>query len=953
MRTTARVFEFIPVGLPRRLVLGLLAVAALGAASTGCGTGSEALPSSLTTPSGGGAFTISTTTMEDGVVNRSYSKTLDTIGGLPPLRNCSFFAGTPPPGLAIIPSGRTCIVQGTPTLAGTFNFTARAEDTGNVADTQDYTLVIRNEFSITGAAPDPLPDGVEDAGYNFMFTVTTNTVVGPNDVGQAAENGNGPLTQCGLTGLPAGMNAAAGNITANSCQITISGSPNIGATMPSLSQLTLGVRDTGIAGSSTPPGNVMQLNIDLTIHAPLAFDLVTDPAGGSFSDAASGGNAPAAVTARRYGAPSRDLLFRALGGRPPFTWMVTSPAPTPITCAQQGAGNVFLRCNSGGAGVTGGTASLGVQVSDAGNAALATLTATTDNQGHGGHVIAVNTEIAIDNQFLTNGVRDQPYSVTLTCDNNTGLCGGTGSLGNAQALYTWSEVGGPAQADIAVSGTNLPQPGDGLYSGTPAAGATNQTNLMPTITVTDNGNDTTPSCQTAGTCPTFTPTYHIFAPTAIVDAAEARVQFYTTDTGAPVFGSAVDLDGSSTPVRAAFSPNGTIIVVGDDGEGEASLINLATLAVTLVDTSGAAGNATGVVIGPKTSPLANPDSWVAYVANPTGGVTGNVDIVDIEPGSGTFGMVTGGAAIAGAKDVAITPTFAGPETRVYVLSGSDAVCAIDADPGSLGTVLDIDPGMGTCLDTSGVAGDTVRIEIANGRAFVTKSTGFLVAIDITPGSGTRDTIVDTEDLSMAMPACTSPGDLRANPAGTEIWVACGADDQVTIVDSSTLSVITSFSTGMNTNPQDIAFNIDGSLALVTLADSDEVLPVDTSGPTPGTAVSTTAPMGMANDITFPEGVDHIRDPQLNALIDSTFTIVLGQPGQMSVAARGGVQPYTWKEVGEALGVPGTACHGLSLDPFTGRISGTAMQLGLCTFTVEVRDASGETRTATGSIQVKP
>ncbi|MGH9777686.1 MAG: hypothetical protein ACRD5I_04675, partial [Candidatus Acidiferrales bacterium] len=873
MRTTARVFGVIPAGASQAVALALLAVAVLSAASSGCGTGSEALPSNLPPPAGGGALIITTTTMEDGVVNRSYSKTLDTTGGTPPLGNCSFSAGTPPPGLLLVPSGRTCIAQGTPTMAGTFNFTVRALDIGSVSDTQDYTLVIRNEFTITGPAPDPLPAGVEDAAYNFMFTVTTNTVVGPNDVGQAAENGNGPLTQCGLTGLPAGMNAATSNITANSCQITISGTPNIGATMPSLSQLTLTVTDSGIPATSTPPGIVMQLNIDLTIHAPLAFDLVTDPAGGSFSDAASGGNAPAAVTGRRYGAPSRDLLFRALGGRPPFTWMVTSLAPTPIACAQEGAGNVFLRCNSGGANVTGATATLAVQVSDAGNAALGTLTTATDNQGHAGHVIAVHNEIAIDNQFLTNGVRGQAYSVTLTCDNNTGLCGGTGNLANAQALYTWSETGGPAHANIAVSGTNVPQPGDGLYSGTPAAGAANQTNLMPTITVTDNGNDTTPNCQTAGTCPTFTPTYHIFAPTAIVDAAEARVQFYTTDTGAPVFSSAVDLDASSTPVRAAFSPNGTIIVVGDDGEGELSLINLVTGAVTPVDTSGGAGNARGVAIGPKTSPLANPDSWVTYVANPTGGGAGNVDIIDIEPG--TLGTVVDSVALTQPNDVALTPTFAGPETRAYVLLAGSQVCAIDAEPSSpgFGTLIDLTGSIGTpCIDTSGVAGNAQEfIEAAGSFVFGTRfdsmgGTGTLYAIDVLPGSPTRDAIVD--ELDLTADGCDFPLDLRANPAGTEVWVACGVNNLVTIVDSSdptNLSVVTTIATGMNTSPQDIAFNIDGSLALVTLALSDEVLPVDPSGPTAGTAVSTTAPMGNANDITFPEGIDHIRDPQLNAL----------------------------------------------------------------------------------------
>jgi hypothetical protein len=952
MPTTARFLGLLLVGRSRRLALALLCLAALSTGLSGCGAGSEALPSDLPAPTGGRALIISTTTMEDGVFMRPYSETLSTTGGTPPLVGCAFAAGTPPPGLAVNPnpSNSTCVVSGVPTQAGLFTFTVRAQDSNNVTDTQDYTVAIRDEFILTTPGPDPLPDGVEDLAYSpVVFTVQTDTVIGPDDFGEAAENGNGPLTQCGVAGLPAGMAAVGGSITTNSCQITISGTPNIGlgpTDAPVTFPLTLEVRDTGIAGSNTPRGLVTQ-TIDLTIQPPIGITLITsDPGstagcmGGTFDDSTSGMVLPDAVTGRPYGDPSCDLLFAVTGGLAPYTWSDNSLSPlTPFVCAEEGTDNEFFRCNSAGVTDAGGTmAEVIVSVMDA-----VGTTVSTDVFGHARHTIFVNNEIVIDNLFLTNGVVDQPYTQTLTCDAGTGSCGGTGDPNNAAAQYTWSETGGPAHADIMVDPPPVGQPGDGTYLGTPTTAGTD---LMPEITVTDDGNDTTPACSAVTpmpTCPTFIPTYHIFAPTAIVDAAQARVQFYTTDTGAPVFDSSVDLDAMSTPVRAAFSPNGTIIVVADDGEGEVSLINLADGTVTQVNTSGGAGNARGIAIGPKTSPLANPDSWMAYIANPTDG-TGGVRLVDIEPGSFASGAIF---SIPGAKDVAITPTFAGPETRVYVLSGTDDVCAIVADPGpSLGLRIDFDPStplVVDCLSTSGQAGDTVHIEIANGRAFVTKSTGILLAIDIVPGSMTRDTVVDTEDLSVMAVGCTAPGDLRANPAGTQIWVACGAANQVTIVDSSTLSVLGSVATGMNTNPQDIAFNIDGSLALVTLFGTHEVLPIDTSGPpAPGTAESTDRP-GMNDDVTNPEGIDHIRDPQLNALISVNFPIQAppesnpraGRELSMTVAVSGGVQPYTLSLVETS----GTACEGLSLNAVTGRISGTPVNTGTCSLTIEVRDST--------------
>ncbi len=971
------------------LALGLLAISGLSGMLAGCGASSEFLPSNLPGTGGGGTFLITTTTLEDGVVNRSYSKNIDTTGGTPPVTTCGVVAGALPPGMSVTTATTRCVLAGTPGASGTFNFTLRADDASLPAsrnDTQDFTLVIRQEYSITGLAPDPLPNGVEDNAYNFAFTVTTNTTVGVTDIGQTAERGNGPLTACGVTGLPAGMTSTVSNLTSGSCQVTLGGAPNLGLTsnsLPQLFTLTLAVTDTPITGSNTPARTISQANIDLTIHGPLAFSLITaDPAsttsctlppgGGTFNDATAGGNAPAAVTGRRYGNPSNatrcDLLFTARGGRPPYSWTTTSPAPSPIACAQSGAN---FRCN--GAAVTGATApNFAVRVNDTGNAATAALTQNTDDLGHSVHAIAVNNEIVINNQFLPNGVVGQPYSVTLRCDSGTGACGGTGNPGNAQALYTWSEVGGPANAQIAVSGTNVAQPGNGLYSGTPT---TPDSTVNPAIQVTDDGNDTTAPCATAGTCPTLTGSAAVFARLLLVDASNNRVHFYDSNdfTVAPV---QLNLDAGSEAVRGAFTPNGTFVVVVDEAEDQADIIDNRTQAVDPGGPFLLAGLPRGVVIGPATSPLANPDSWVAYVALSGTGI----DVIDLDPtatGGTGVGTVTHITTTNPVDDVAITPTFAGPQTRLYYLdTAGQQVCVINAQPGTAGFQQEIDLVAGgglDCIDIS--SGQTPQhIEITpNGlQALVTTTDGGgapmgsapIVRIDTDPASGTRDTVQPSTLIDLGTIDCFVPSDLRSTPNSGEVWVLCAPDgmssgDRVARVNATTTATIgtidlSGVSGGNPTN--DIAFNISGSLAVVSIPAINNIVPITTSGPTVGTPVDTNPGMGVS--LMDPEGLDHIRDPQMNVLIDVGFTSLStaqrGKQYKATVPAQGGAQPYTWRAT-EELGAVGTACEGLSLEATTGLISGTPANAGTCAFTVEVTDStpgSKQSRTVTVTIKVK-
>ena len=77
--------------------------------------------------------------LTDGKVVVAYENGLFPLGGVPPW-SWSFVSGTLPPGLFVQASpGR---VKGTPTTAGTFNFTVRVNDSAGNFATGPFTIVV-------------------------------------------------------------------------------------------------------------------------------------------------------------------------------------------------------------------------------------------------------------------------------------------------------------------------------------------------------------------------------------------------------------------------------------------------------------------------------------------------------------------------------------------------------------------------------------------------------------------------------------------------------------------------------------------------------------------------------------------------------------------------------------------------------------------------------------------
>jgi arabinan endo-1,5-alpha-L-arabinosidase len=132
----------------------------------------SAVALSLLQSCGGGSSTstssplaITTTTLTGGTVTESYTATLTAAGGTGGGYTWSVSAGALPAGITLAGSG---VLSGTPTAAGTFNFTAAVTDSSQASASASLSLVI--------AAAGPLT--------NYEFTGDTSPVHDPSIIRQ-------------------------------------------------------------------------------------------------------------------------------------------------------------------------------------------------------------------------------------------------------------------------------------------------------------------------------------------------------------------------------------------------------------------------------------------------------------------------------------------------------------------------------------------------------------------------------------------------------------------------------------------------------------------------------------------------------------------------------------------------------------------------------------------------
>jgi len=295
-----------------------------------------------------------------GVVGTAYAQTLTAVGGTTPYA-WSVSAGALPGGMTLSSAG---VLNGPPTVAGVFSFTAKVTDGVSATATKNFSITVA-ATALTIATSAPLPDGAVGSAYTQTLAATGGTApytwsrsAGALPPGVSLSTGGllaGTPTTPGNYGFTAQVTDAGGLVTAKAFSILVPVPPLVitsPATLPSgmmgtsYAQALLAVGGTGgytwtmTAGAmptgmtlgaagdvSGTPGAVGTFNFTARVTdsastaTTKAFTLVVTPAPLVIATAAP---LPGGILNATY-----TQTLAATGGITPYSWSVSAGALPP------------------------------------------------------------------------------------------------------------------------------------------------------------------------------------------------------------------------------------------------------------------------------------------------------------------------------------------------------------------------------------------------------------------------------------------------------------------------------------------------------------------------------------------------------------------------------------------------------------------------------------------------
>ena len=189
---------------------------------------------------------VTTSPLPPGRVNVAYSQTLTASGGTAPYANWAIIGGAQPTGLNLSTVG---VLSGTPTTAGTYNFTVRVTDSASATASASFQLTI-SPSPLTITTLSPLPAGQANTAYSQAL---------------AASGGTPPYTSWVFTGgtQPPGLSLGSGGVlngtptTAGTYNFTVQVTDSANATASASFQLVINASSLAIITTSPlPVGNV-------------------------------------------------------------------------------------------------------------------------------------------------------------------------------------------------------------------------------------------------------------------------------------------------------------------------------------------------------------------------------------------------------------------------------------------------------------------------------------------------------------------------------------------------------------------------------------------------------------------------------------------------------------------------------------------------------------------------
>ncbi len=787
---------------------------------------------------------VQTTTLPQGVVNTTYSgATLQAVGGVTPYTWS--WTGTTPPGLALSGAGA---ISGTPTTAGTYNFTVQVMDssTPQQTATANLSLTVNAQLTITTTT---LSNGVVGTAYSQTM---------------AAAGGIKPYTwSISVGSLPAGLSL-------NTSTGAITGTPTTAGTVNFTAKVT----------DSESPTQSATANLSITIIATLQVQ--------------TSGSLPPGVVSTAYS----GTTLQATGGVMPYTWSIsTGNLPAGLT----------LNTSTGaisGTPTTAGTFNFTAKVVDAGNpqqSATANLSMTIDGP------------LTITTTSLPTAVVGTSYSQTLAA---------TGGI----TPYAWSLNTG-----------NLP-PGLSLNTSTGAITGTPTTAGPYSFTVKVTDSEGSPQSVTASL--SITVNAQLAITTSTLSSGVLNVAYSQT----------LAATGGITPYTWSIS-------TGSLPPGLS--LNTNTGAITGTPTTAGSYSFTAKVTdseSPKQSATAslsitiNTKLAVQTTTLPPGVVTTTYSGATLQATGGVTsytwswtGTTPPGLALSSAGAISGTPTTAG--TYNFTVQVMDSSTPQQTATANLSLTVNAQLAITTTTFNNGVVG-----------------TSYSQALAATGGITPYTWSISVGSLPAGLSLNTSTGAITGTPtaAGTVNFTA-----KVTDSESPNQSVTASLSLTINAKlviqtsslPQGV---VNATYSGATLQAVGGVTPYVWSistGNLPGGLVlnsSTGAITGTptaTGTFNFTAKVVDAGTPQQSATanlsikVNGVLTIttaslpsgVLNQSYNQSVAATGGLTPYTWSISAGSLPT------GLSLNASTGAITGTPTATGTSNFTVQVVDS--ETPTA--------
>ncbi|WP_433220172.1 putative Ig domain-containing protein [Dactylosporangium sp. CS-047395] len=296
-----------------------------------------------------------------------------------------------------------------------------------------------------------------------------------------------------------------------------------------------------------------------------------------------------------------------------------------------------------------------------------------------------------------------------------------------------------------------------------------------------------------------------------------------------------------------------------------------------------------------TSGAALPDSSRVYLVEPT---ASKVQVLD------TATDTTGPSIPVGTLPVGVALSHDG--SRLYVAS----------QVGQSVTVIDTTTNTVTATIPIGAALFGIAVSPTAPRAVVTRTDGTISVIDT------------AANQVIGSPITVGAAPVRAayTPDGSMLYVNSQTGHEVIEIEVPSYSVIGSMSTGAGA-PFGLSVNPAGDTLYVTFPQQNAMRKIDIGGGTVG------APITLGDS---PYGVAVAAVPGLTIAPASLPAAVAGTAYSQPLTASHGSAPFTWAVTA------GTLPTGLSLNPATGALTGTATSDGTYHFTVTVTDAASRT-----------